>query len=245
MPHRFFVPPESIRGRVVNFSLAQAHQLRDVLRLRAQDEVVVLDNTGAEYLVRLDPVSREIIRGEIVEQRVSTGEPRTRLVLYQALLKADKFEWVLQKGTELGIAAFVPMVTGRSVRDVGKNKFARWSQIVTEAAEQAGRGKIPALFPHQSLKQALKGAQAEGGLMLMPWESATAHDLAAALQRSAASTIHLFIGPEGGLAENEVELARVNHAEIITLGPRILRAETAGLAASAAIFFARGDLSRA
>lgn len=245
MPHRFFVPPESIHGRVVNFSLAQAHQLRDVLRLRAQDEIFVLDNTGVEYRVLLNPVSRDTVRGEIVEQRASMGEPKTRLVLYQALLKADKFEWVLQKGTELGIAAFVPVVTERSVRDVGKNKYARWAQIVTEAAEQSGRGKIPSLSPHQSLQTALKSAHQAGGLILMPWESATARDLAGALSNSAASTIHLFIGPEGGLSESEVELARTHQAEIISLGPRILRAETAGLVASSALFFARGDLSRA
>ncbi|MCC7164593.1 MAG: 16S rRNA (uracil(1498)-N(3))-methyltransferase [Anaerolineae bacterium] len=245
MAHRFFVSPESIHGRTVHFSPTQTHQLRNVLRLGAWDEIVVLDNTGVEYRVRLSPFTRDPIRGEIIAQHLSAGEPRTRLVLYQALLKADKFEWVLQKGTELGVAAFVPVVTERSVRDVGKNKFARWTQIVTEAAEQSGRGKLPVLASHQTMQTALASAQAEGGLILLPWEAETANDLATALRDPPLPTVHLFIGPEGGLSEREVELARAHHAEIISLGPRILRAETAGLVAAGAIFFARGDLSRA
>src|SRR5947207_3936177 len=113
-------------------------------------------------------------------------------------MKADKFECVLLKGTEIGIAGFVPIVTERSVQDAGKNKLARWGQIVTEAAEQAGRGKIPLLHPHQALSHALDTAKASGRLVLIPWEQETGLDLQRALDSSAATVIHLFIGPEGG-----------------------------------------------
>lgn len=242
--HRFFVEPTAIQGKRVRFAAAQAHQLRDVLRMRDGQELLVLDNTGNEYRVILAQMTRDGAQGEIVEERAAVGEPRTRVILYQALLKADKLEWVLQKGTEIGIAAFTPLSSERSVPDVGKNKFARWGQIVTEAAEQAGRGKIPPLNPHLPLAAALKAAQTSGGLILMPWEQELTRDLKSALDASDAMSIHLFIGPEGGWTAQEVELAQAHGALSVTLGPRILRAETAGLAAASAIFYARGDLSR-
>lgn len=242
---RFFVSPDAIRNKVVNFTAAQTHQLRDVLRMHPEDIVLVLDNTGNEYRVVLKQIARDSSQGEIIERRAATGEPLTEIILYQALLKADKFEWVLQKGTEIGIAAFAPVVSERSVQEVGKNKFARWTQIITEAAEQAGRGKIPALYAHQPLAHALKAAQLQGGLSLMPWEQETTLDLRTALAAFDAKLFHLFIGPEGGFSETEIEDARKKRAQIITLGSRILRAETAGLVAASAIFFARGDLSRA
>ncbi len=245
MRHRFFVSPDSISNTVVKFTSAQAHQLREVLRMRVGDKIVVLDNVGNEYRVVLNHVARDLAQGEMLEKRAATGEPRTEIILYQALLKGDKFEWVLQKGTEIGIAAFLPVASERSVQEVGKNKFARWTQIVTEAAEQAGRGKIPALYAHQPLTHALSSAKLHGGLSLMAWEQENARDLKSVLEASDANKIHLFIGPEGGFSEMEIEDARKKRAEIITLGSRILRAETAGLVAASAIFFARGDLSRA
>lgn len=243
--HRFFVLPAAIQGKRVHLLQEQAHQLRNVLRLRANDDILVMDNAGHEYLVRLLEMGSDRVQGEILEQRAATGEPRTHVILYQALLKADKLEWVLQKGTEIGMAAFVPISSERSVPDAGKNKFARWGQIITEAAEQAGRGKIPLLEPLQPFAKALQRAQTDGGLVLIPWEQENALDLKGALEASDAATIHLFIGPEGGWTAQEVELAQAHGAQSVTLGPRILRAETAGLAAASAIFYARGDLSRA
>src|SRR5581483_2909605 len=170
MAHRFFVAPESIRDNRVAFNAAQAHQLRAVLRMKPGARIVVLDNRETEYDVVLDQVSPAGVGGEIVARRAAQGEPRTQIVLYQGLLKADKFEWVLQKGTEIGISEFVPVVTERSIaRQVGRQKFARWHQIVAEAAEQAGRGKIPTLQPLQSFEQALLSAQKRGGTFLMPF----------------------------------------------------------------------------
>lgn len=242
--HRFFVAPASIQNDQVVFADAQARQLHDVLRLRAGEHVIVLDNSGNEHTVELEALARNAARGRIVETRAARGEPRTRLILYQALLKADKFEWVLQKGTELGIAEFAPIGSARSVvTSVSKSKAARWQNIVAEAAEQSGRGKIPVLHPLQTLDVALDSAVRLGGLKLIPWEQEHTHDLAAALASSADTTIHLFIGPEGGLTAQEIDRARAIGIQPITLGTRILRAETAGLVASSAIFYARGELN--
>lgn len=242
--HRFFVAPASIQNAQVQFSDAQARQLYDVLRLHAGEHIIVLDNSGNEYTVELAVVARHAARGRIVETRAARGEPRTRLILYQALLKADKFEWVLQKGTELGIAEFAPIVSARCVvTSVSKPKVARWQNIVVEAAEQSRRGKVPVLHPLQTLETALDSTARSGGLKLIAWEQEDTRDLARVLASSADTTVHLLIGPEGGFAPEEIEQARAHGIQPITLGTRILRAETAGLVASSAIFYARGELN--
>lgn len=246
MTHRFFVAPDSIRGDAVFFSAAQAHQLRAVLRMRAGQEILVLDNRGGEYRVALRNVLPERAHGEIIERRAARGEPATQIYLYQALLKAAKLEWVLQKGTEVGIAAFTPIRTARAVtHGASQQKFARWMQIVTEAAEQAGRGKIPRLQTLQALDAALAAAQTDGGKIFILWENETAWDLRRALDDAPTQTIHLFVGPEGGWSASEIEMAQAYGARSVTLGPRILRAETAAIVAASAIFFARGEMRRA
>ncbi len=220
---------------------AQARQVREVLRLRAGDVVAALDNSGAEYRVELTVIGREAVRGRVVEKVADSRETGTHLVLYQSLLKADKFEWVLQKCTELGVAEFVPVVTARVVADsVSRMKQVRWERILVEAAEQSGRGKIPVLRPFSHLGDALHDAQVRGGLSLIPWEEEHARDLHSVLP--AEGPVNLFIGPEGGFTAGEIDSARADGAIPITLGPRILRAETAGLVAASAIFFARGEM---
>jgi 16S rRNA (uracil1498-N3)-methyltransferase len=172
-------------------------------------------------------------------------ERRTRLILYQSVLKADKFEWVLQKGTELGVAAFVPIISERTVAAAAsKTKRARWEQIIVEATEQAGGSKIPPLAAVQTFAEALVDATARGGLALIPWEEERTQDLRPLLaSHPRASPISLFIGPEGGITLSEIEQARARGVVPVTLGSRILRAETAGLVTASAIFFERGDLN--
>ncbi len=183
--HRFFVNPDHIRGDRVQFSPEQAHQLDRVLRLGAGDRVVVLDGRGAAYEVELAEVTRRKARGEIRDRREATGEPATTLVLYQSLLQRDKFEWVLQKGTEVGVAAFVPVITRRSlVRDAAKvtaEREARWTRILTEAAEQAGRGRVPELRPPLGFSEAVAEAAAREGPALLAYEDAAGLGLAQAL----------------------------------------------------------------
>jgi 16S rRNA (uracil1498-N3)-methyltransferase len=246
MVHRFFVPPDSIHGQTIEFRPAQAHQIRDVLRLRPGERVVVLDNSTKEIDVELGRVERSGVSGRVLIERPAAGEPSTRVILYQALIKSDKFEWVLQKGTELGISAFVPIRTRRSVAaGVGAAKFERWKQIVQEAAEQSGRGKLPLLCSHLPLKVGLTQARTEGGLVLLPHGRESGRTLKQVLGATDPQTVHLFIGPEGGFAEDEIGDAAAVGAITISLGPRVLRAETAALVSAAAIFYERGDLSLA
>ncbi|MGB8648843.1 MAG: RsmE family RNA methyltransferase [Anaerolineae bacterium] len=242
--HRFFVSPGALSEGELILREAQAHQVHGVLRLHPGEIIVALDNTGREYRVELVQVSRALVRGRIVETLTESREARTELTLYQGLLKADKFEWILQKGTELGVAAFVPLVTERVIAsDVSRNKRARWERILVEAAEQSGRTRIPRLADATLFAVALKQAQAGGGCALIPWEGERAADLRTALCPQ--GSVHLFIGPEGGLSAGEIEQARSHAVQPITLGPRILRAETAGLVAASAILFARGEMDAA
>jgi 16S rRNA (uracil1498-N3)-methyltransferase len=153
--------------------------------------------------------------------------------LYQCSLKADKFEWVLQKGTELGVAHFVPVISERSVVRPATallKKYDRWQTILREAAEQSGRGSIPELAAPLDWSTAI---QQGGELRLLPWEEAASVDcrlqIADLLQPPTPHIISLLIGPEGGITREEATLAQAAGWQIVSLGPRILRAETAAL----------------
>lgn len=233
--HRFFLPAGSISGDTVAIPPYQARQIRSVLRLHPADRVIVLDNSGNEYVVRLLSAAE----GVVEERRRNTAEPSTAVVLYQGALKGQKMDFVLQKGTEIGIAAFVPIITERSVAgEPGAAKQQRFDLIVREAAEQSGRGRVPEVRQATTLRQAL--AQAEGTVVI-PWEGERQTHLSS-ITPSPGETISLFIGPEGGFSSGEIEAAQAAGARTVTLGTRILRAETAGLVSASLLLAAVGDL---
>jgi 16S rRNA (uracil1498-N3)-methyltransferase len=168
-----------------------------------------------------------------------SAEPAARVVLCQGVLKAAKFEVVLQKCTELGVAAFVPLLCERAVAaadEAGEAKRRRWARIAAEAMEQCGGTRLPEISPPRPLMHALAGLP-PGAVALIPWEEERDTPLRAALESAGANRppipaeVHLFIGPEGGFSTGEIALARRHGAIPVTLGPRILRAETAAIAA--------------
>ncbi len=230
---------------------AVAYQLRHVLRLRKGKLITVLDNSGQEYTVALTHLGRENIQGEIRERKSSLGEPKVEITLYQGWLKNSKLELVLQKGTEVGIAGFVPLLCQRSLRGRAPSpgKFQRWERIIQEAAEQARRGRLPTLHQPLTFEEACRQAK---GLSLLAWEEKAtgAADTASAGLRPLLESplarqekyFSLFIGPEGGFTADEVELARRQGIQAVSLGRRLLRAETAGLVAATAIFYALGEM---
>ena len=248
--HHFFIPPDWIHGDDVILKDEIAHQLVRVLRSQPGDRIVVLDDSGREFRVRLDVVGPTQVRGTITDSAVSTSEPSTRVTLYQGLLKGDKFEFVLQKGTELGIAAFVPMACTRSVPrprvfQEGKSRLTRWRRIITEAAEQSRRGRIPALEDPVDFFSACDEIE---GRALIPWEQeSTKNGLKSTLRRwksdgCDSSSVDIFVGPEGGFTEEEVQYARNKGIVAVSLGARVLRAETAGIATAAAVLYEYGEL---
>jgi len=257
--HRFFVSPDQLEGDKVTITGPAVHHIRDVLRLRPGDDIVVLDNSGWEREAEIAEVGREQVVGRVLSRALATGEPRTKISLFQGVLKSSHFELVLQKGTELGIVEFVPLISQRCViaglDDVNK-KMVRWRRIVQEAAEQSRRGRLPNLQPAMIFSQACERAKRAGGLSLMPWEEEERVNLKLVFGKeqkkskgkktpsfpSRPFSINLFIGPEGGFTFTEVTLAQHYGIVSITLGPRILRAETAGLVTAAAILYELGDL---
>ncbi len=224
-----------------------ARQLKTVLRLQPGDEIVVLDNSGLEWPVRLTRLNPNEAQGELLAQRLAPGEPDLRLTLYQGTLKADKFEWVLQKATELGVSRFVPTLCQRSVvnrADDLAGKQVRWQRIIREAAEQSRRGRLPALESPLPLPQALHQAAyatPPATLRLLAWEEAAEPSLKTVLTGANPQTAAVFIGPEGGFTAAETKLAVESGLQPVTLGPRILRAETAAIAVCAAIFYEAGQ----
>lgn len=245
--HRFFVAPQAIRDNRVVMRGSVVHQIRDVLRLKPGDALVLLDNSGWAHRAEIVTIDREVLRGRVVDKWKLETEATARITLYQSLLKGQKFEWVLQKGTELGVAAFVPLLAARcvigSLNDVTAARMERWQKIIVEAAEQAGRAVLPSISTATLFAHACKRAMHSGGLALIPYEGERSYGLREALQNVPKSKeIHLFIGPEGGFTEEEIALAREHNIAPVSLGSRILRAETAGLAAVAAILYELGDL---
>ena len=243
--HRFFLPPNLFSQSEVIFPEDTARQMRSVLRLKPGQRVLALDNQGFCYTLELIEVGQQV-RGSVVERQPAGGEPAVELTLYLGLTQREKFEWVLQKGTELGAAAFVPVITSRSlVQDSAspEKKTVRWQRILQEAAEQSGRGLIPALGAALHLDAALRDAQKNHRLALIAWEGESSLSLRAALESAPGEQpIAVFIGPEGGFSEEEIARARAEGVQPVTLGPRILRMETAALATVALVMYQLGEM---
>lgn len=245
--HRFFVRPEQISPGRVRFTPEQSRQIATVLRMQPPERLAVLDNAGWIYDVQLEEVHPAASLGAIRSRRLAPGEPRTKVTLYPALLKSDKLEFVLQKCTELGVAAFEPTVTARSNvgAHVSEAKAGRWERIIAEAAEQSERGRLPQLRPVTLFPQATEQAR---GLSFIAWERGGSPSPREALTKRLAGgsqrpfSINLFVGSEGGFTPEEVALAQGYGIIPISLGPRILRAETASIVGVTLILAYAGDL---
>lgn len=225
--HRFFINPEFIQGK--NIAISDKNlllQLKNVLRLKIGSEVIFLDNSGKEYKTVIESLSDLGIKGRIIEIAENKNEPELKIALYQSLCKKDKFEWVLQKGTEIGISEFIPIITERTEK-LGLD-FERCGKILKESAEQSERGIIPKLSEITDFSKAIKSAAGEKILLDRSGKSMKFYAL-----NPKTYTLNVFVGPEGGFTDEELKLAKENSVKIISLGSRILRTETAGLVAAA------------
>ncbi len=242
---RFFVAPSVLADplRVV-LPPEVAGQVRAVLRLTVGDTITLLDGTGVEYRVTLTEVGRERVTGSLSATEQPTTEPRAHLTLCVGLLKAAKFEWVIQKGTELGVRSFVPVLCHRSVAEtVSAAKLDRWRTIATEAAEQSERTHVPTISAPSPLVESVAG---EGLRMIAALPSPAAEErpanMRAVLGGQRPALVRLFIGPEGGFSPEEMRLAQAAGVRAVTLGPRTLRAETAAIVAATLALDALGEL---
>ena len=246
--HRFFLAAADA-ALAPGLSLALpdnlAHQVRDVLHLKIGEVLTLFDSNGHEFLAMLVNSSRAGVVVEVVDRAHNDREPATRIMLCQGMLKSARFEFILEKGTELGVSTFVPMLCQRStagLEEVGASKTQRWQRILQEATEQCGRTQVPTLSPVRTLTQALQEIPG-GALALMAWEEEHTQSLRAALSSLIGATtmprtVVLFIGSEGGLSAEEVAQAQSDGVQVVSLGTRIMRAETAALATVANVLYA-------
>jgi 16S rRNA (uracil1498-N3)-methyltransferase len=248
--HRFFVPPSWIQPPLVHFQGKIAQQIARVLRLAPGEVVTVLDGSLLERQVRLTVIEREVVEGLIIAESTSTREPRLHLSLYIGMTQRVKFEWILQKGTELGVATFVPVISSRSLvqeTTAEARKLERWEGILREAAEQCARGRIPVLRPPMPFAQALVDGKAGNQLSLIAWEKETGGNLKdrlSLLKNDGLASIAGLVGPEGGFSEEEAGQAMAAGWQPISLGGRILRMETAALTLAALIMYELGELNQ-
>lgn len=237
--HHFVVAPDQLDNGLVRFTLAQSHQITRVLRLGAGDEVVVLDGAGAQYRTVLARADGQLaLAGQIAGVTDACHEPRLNVTMLVAPPRGERWEWLLQKCTEIGVARFVPIVARYSQPGSTAIK-PRHREIVREATEQCRRLLMPAIAAPQKLDDALVDASlAHSAASVLLWEAndGPRPSLAAALlpaQQRGVTAIRLFIGPEGGFHADEVAQARARGITVAGLGPLILRSETAAIVAAA------------
>jgi len=222
-------------GGTVSITGEDARHLALSLRMRPGEAITVCDGQGREAACVAETLSPALVTARVLAIRESGAEPSASVTLCVALSKSDKMEWVLQKGTELGAAAFRPFLSERCVSRPAdaSRKQERWDRIVREAAMQSGRGKLPIVHPAVSFAKAL--AQAPGMPRYLCHEDAALR-LTRALEVPLTGCV-LFTGPEGGFTPAEAEQSEAAGVIPVSLGPRILRCETAPIAALAALLY--------
>ena len=225
-----------------------AKHIAKVLRMKVGDELTVCDTKGRDYDCMIEKIGAGEVRLKVLSVAPSQSEPDVRVHLYQAMPKADKMETIIQKAVELGAASITPVMTRRCVsRPDAKSmdkKLVRYNRIALEAAKQCGRGVVPPVLPLLELPQALEQMQRTGCPILF-YENATApakQVIAKARESGKELEIAVLIGAEGGFDEDEVALAMEHGCHILSLGKRILRCETAPLAALTILMYETGNM---
>lgn len=233
--HRFFVEPSQIGEKEIVITGPDVNHIRNVLRMRAGEELLAADGQGSEYRCILRELQDSEIRAEICRKLSGSAELPSRITLFQGLPKSDKMDLIIQKCVELGVFRIVPVTTKRTVVKLDAKKEEsrrkRWTAVSESAAKQSGRGIIPEISGVRGFKEAVEEA-GELDVCLIPYEKAEnmarTREILSGIP--AGASIGVFIGPEGGFEEEEVKEAMEAGARPITLGRRILRTETAGMA---------------
>ena len=240
---RYFIKPEDMHGETVFIRDEDAKHLGGVLRAKEGDIVEACDGRGRDYSCVIKEVGKTEILMEIESARPTESEPKTKITLFQGLPKADKMELIIQKCVEIGVWRIVPVAAERSVvrlegKDAGK-KLERWRKISLSAAKQSGRGIIPEIGEIVSFKEAVKMAACFDGAAI-PYEKEEKNGIKEYANSFDGSSLGLFIGPEGGFDDREIEFAVKNNISPVTLGKRILRTETAAMVSAAILLYELG-----
>lgn len=240
--YHFYVEPEAVSTDTVRITGGDVNHIKNVLRMRPGEEIMILDGSGMEYRCEIQTIADEVL-AKVLEAKKTEAELSVRLLLFQGLPKKDKMELIIQKAVELGVSEIIPVLTKRTVvkledKKKEQKKLERWQAIAEAAAKQSGRGIIPKVCEAVKFAEAVKQAKTLDEA-LIPYELAEGMDEARERIRGLhdKKTIGIFIGPEGGFEEDEIALAAEAGIHPITLGKRILRTETAGLCILSVIMF--------
>ena len=240
--HHFFVTPDQVDEKNIYIEGSDVNHMRNVLRMKTGGQVEVSDGNNLKYLCKIVDYETDRAVLKILERRKADTELLSKLYLFQGLPKSDKMELIVQKAVELGAYEIVPVATKRCVVKLdakkAEKKVERWNSIAESAAKQAGRSMIPEVSEVMSYQAALRMAK-ELDVVLIPYELAEGMEETKAVIKAMKSgqSVGIFIGPEGGFEQEEVEEAVMQGAKPVTLGRRILRTETAGMAMLSILMF--------
>lgn len=239
---RFFTG--EVSGDTAAVTGEDARHIALSLRMKPGEAVTVCDNAGSDYSCVISSVTPERVELSVVAAAPSQGEPSVAVTLYQAIPKGDKLETIIQKAVELGVNRIVPVITRRCVSRPDEKsmsrKLERYSKIALEAAKQCGRGKIPEVEPPVDFKTAVE-RMCEDALAIFFYENSD-QPLRPALESRLENSVSILVGSEGGFEREEAEYAAERGLTPLSLGSRILRCETAPLAAITAILYHAGDI---
>lgn len=233
--YRFFVEPSQIQDNHICINGSDVNHIKNVLRMKLKEEILISSGGDKEYTCYIEEIGEEEILAHIMYVQEAGYELSSKIYLFQGLPKSDKMELIIQKAVELGVHQVIPVASKRVVVKLDKKKeekkLARWQAISESAAKQSKRMYVPEVANVMNFKQAVDYAK-ELDVVLFPYELADGMKKTKEIisRINPGQSIGIFIGPEGGFEESEVELAKEKaDAQVITLGKRILRTETAGL----------------
>lgn len=240
--HHFFVSPDQIDEKYVTITGGDVNHIKNVLRMKIDEELLISNGQDKDYYCKIESVSDDEIKAVILDEEFEGTELPTELYLFQGLPKSDKMELIIQKAVELGVKEIIPVATKRCVVKLDDKKEAskikRWQAISESAAKQSRRTIIPEVSTVMSFKEAINRAK-EFELGIIPYENfkdmTETKEVLKKVQKGI--KIGIFIGPEGGFEESEIQYALENGIHPISLGKRILRTETAGLAILSVLMF--------
>lgn len=240
--HHFFVSPDQIDEKYVTITGGDVNHIKNVLRMKIDEELLISNGQDKDYYCKIESVSDDEIKAVILDEEFEGTELPTELYLFQGLPKSDKMELIIQKAVELGVKEIIPVATKRCVVKLDDKKEAskikRWQAISESAAKQSRRTIIPEVSSVMSFKEAINRAK-EFEFGIIPYENykdmTETKEVLKKVQKGI--KIGIFIGPEGGFEESEIQYALENGIHPISLGKRILRTETAGLAILSVLMF--------
>lgn len=241
---KFFVNKEFVYDNYIKIEGENFNHISNVLRAKIGQEIIICDGNLVDYNCKICEINKKFIKAEIIDKYINKNEPNIKIILFQALPKADKMEMVIQKCIEIGVDKIIPILTDNTViklNEKSDKKILRWNKIAESAAKQCGRGKIPEIENIINFKDAVEKSKLFDN-SIIPYEKEDKYNIKNFINNFKGKSIAVFIGPEGGFSEDEIKYASENNIFSVTLGKRILRTETAGLVASVILLYELGEL---